>query len=214
MSIRLTNEMRATIESAIYKATTIPGKLEELEKQLKKCFTAWAKSQVPKDFIDATKHLPKNWLPNRGSMHLQYGTSFQHPEYSDSSWTHSMDFNDPIQVPNDFQFPTFTRTELKKHPEIENLLVEVIDWKKKGKATKQELKNTLKAYNTVDKLLKDFPEFAKHCPEKPVYALAVNPDRVALNLMNVGFDITVKPVKTASTPAAKVSKPRVKKVKA
>ena len=214
MSIRLTNEMRHTIKAAIFQATEIPGKLEELEKQIKKFFTNWAKAQVPKDFIDATKHLPKSWLACRTYVTAEAGTTFYCPVWSQYAWSRNVSFNDPVSVPNNFQFKDFTRKDLGSKPELQALLNEVIIWQDKEIKTKQELEDTLKAYTTVDKLLKDFPEFAKHCPEKPVYAIAVNPDRVALNLMNVGFDITVKPVKHASTPATKVSKTRVKKVKA
>ncbi len=215
MSIRLTNESRKVIQSAIYKATEIPGKLDQLEKDIKAFFTQIAKNQVPKEFTDATKHLPKNWLAVRSNISAVSGTNFYNPVVAPHSWSTNVTFNDTIAVPNDFQFKEFTLADLKKHPELQEMLAEVVVWREKKKEIEAELASTLAAYNTVEKLLKDFPEFAKHCPDRPVYALTVNPERVALKLMKAGFDITVKPavVTKAVVPVTPAKKPRTKKVK-
>lgn len=211
MSIRMTKEMRTTIADAVYKATEIPGKLEKLERDIHTFFTTFAKNQVPKDFIKATAALPKNWLAQRTRISADGGTTFHSPNELEYSWQSNIFFNDPISVPNDFQFTDFKRSDLPKYPEHQKMLNEVVALDKQKKEIKKELMDTLNAYSTVEKLLKDFPEFAKHCPEKPVYALTVNPDKVVYNLKCAGFDITTLPAKPVITTPVKASKkPRAK----
>lgn len=211
-SNRLTNSLRQKIAAKIFNATTLPNQLMTNTNALKKIYKNWFISKLPKDFKQATKSFPKEWFHQANRIEITRGMSTYNPnieEIEKYNYTDSVYFEDPVSVPYSFRCPSFKKTDLDKLPELLPLLAERVILLKAEKDTKKELETTLNAYTTVTKLIKDFPEFAKHCPDAPTtsYPIAVNPDKVVHALMKVGFDITVKPVKTT------VVKAKTKKVK-
>lgn len=211
MSTRMTNDRRSQISHKIYKATSLPGRLEENEKQIVKLIANWYKALVPKDFVEATKSLPKEWFQHTATIHCQAGTNPYSPDInSNSEWSSIISLDDPIKVPVSMERCKFTRDDAKRMPHLLELLAERVDLFKQEKAVKENLRLTLNAYNTVEKLIKDFPEFEKHCdvPAKE-YPIAVNTAATSLLLMKAGFDVTVQKPKAKSTKSSTKTKKTV-----
>jgi len=196
-SNRLTIELRNQIAEKIFNATALPTKLEVNTLALKKIYKDWLISKIPEDFKQATKNLPKEWLQQCSRIEVASEMSLSNPDmstYGNSGWMHTTYFDDPVSVPASFRIPSMKQIDFNNLPDLAFHLGERVGLLALEEQTKKSLKETLKVYNTTTKLIKDFPEFAKHCPDAPLsYPIAVNPDKVVHGLMQVGFDITVKP---------------------
>lgn len=200
---RLTKTMRDDIVAKILAATDFPAIKEKIEKDFFDASTIWAKSFLPPHFNDSIKHLPREWFATCASYELRgefHPVNLMKPE-DDRRFYHLTAHAEAFACPFGMIVkPPGRRDHQVKAPDVivvQSWLQELIDrankWFEDYSTVETELHNTLRAYGSVEKLLKDFPQFAKHItiPQK-TYAVAVVPSKLSALLTATGFDNTEK----------------------
>ena len=185
---RLTKDLRSKILDSILAATKYPALEETYMKLCRASATAWAKSKLPKEWESKTKGLPREWFATCS----QIAMSGYHPgRITKMRYTYSIEieaFAAPMTMScpkiDDSDPPTWF-FELRK--ETDKVRDEYF-------TLRSTINGTLNSYTTVEKLLKDFPEFSRHVPNQPThYPISTNVTEVVKVLMGAGFDTGVKP---------------------
>lgn len=207
--MKLTNALRSEIIENIVKATDLPDLKAELKKSMDKFANEYARSFLDKKFIAATAQLPRNWFSTVCSINI-------HPDHLPTDIAKYRDENEnrsrwSVDYPiESFAAPMCMRiTSIYKTEDVPAKLVPLIAdaraISEREKTMRTTLKATLAAFNTVEKLVNDFPEFERHCPKQTVksYPVAVNTQPVIDMLVAAGFDKGLKQPKAAAKQATK-----------
>lgn len=206
--MKLTNALRSEIIENIVKATDLPDLKAELKKSMDKFANEYARSFLDKKFIAATAQLPRHWFRTVCSISIH---PKQHPveiamyrEEGERNTRWMMDYGiESFAAPMSMRINSIDKDE--DAPKLVPLIAEAKAIAERERAMRATLKATLAAFNTVEALVKDFPEFERHCPKQPAksYPVAVNTQPVIDMLVAAGFDKGLKQPKAAAKPAAK-----------
>lgn len=192
---RLTKAIREDLAKKIFAATNFPDLKAQIKKDFYAASTLWAKSFLPPDFNDSIKNLPREWFATCSSYELRGAVNplnCMKPLNERHSYSHTVPleaFACPVRMvvtpPGQDDAGSVVQEWLKV------LIKRAENWFDESEKFKAELDSTLWAYNTTEKLLKDFPQFAKHItiPQK-TYPVAVAPGKFSALLTASGFDKT------------------------
>lgn len=185
---RLTKQLRETILNNILKATKYPQLEEEYKKKFYVQGTAYAKSFLPKDFEAKTKGVPREWLATCTYIGVR---GMEDPRYITSSpYSYSIEV-EAFAVPVGFSVPPIRGEDMPDW--IAKLAKETSALKADYRQLRTKLDASLRSYNSVAKLLKDFPEFERHIPSQSInYPVSTNVSEVSTLLMASGFDTGVE----------------------
>lgn len=228
MAIRLTKQMRSTILNSIMKATDFEKKEEKIRTDTKVEVHKMLLGFIPKSFSDMVNAAPKkdrDYFNVFTSITLDSTLSpnavFKN-YYIKEGYTATENIFD-THVPayfnrsllNDYSIMQSNLRVSDATPRLLALVEEAKELVQAKKDLRYTVENSLASYHTVEKLLKDYPEFTRHCPDKPPsYALVVDNAVTLSALFKNGFDIETKKATKVVTPvvASKV-KPKSKVVK-
>lgn len=207
--MKLTNALRSEIIENIIKATDLPDLKAVLKKSMDKFANEYARSFLDKKFIAATAQLPRDWFRTVCSIsihpdHLPTAIAKYHEdEDRRSRW--SVDY--PIEsfaAPMCMQIKSIYKSE-DVPAKLVPLIADAKAISERETAMRSTLKATIAAFNTVEALVKDFPEFERHCPKPAIksYPVAVNTQPVIDMLVAAGFDKGVKKPVRKRAKAAK-----------
>lgn len=210
MSIRLTKQMREDIRDRVMAATTLPVTRKEIEEATKKYLSRWLSEQIPKAFRDFTKSAPKSWFMMANLARVQNGVSplyilmsgVPNSDYS-SRYISNVYLDDPVAKPADFSVPCISIETASQ--ELLVLVAQATALHAQYTETKAKVEATLNGFTTLDKLIREVPEFEKHCTGyKPNYAVVVDSANTLSALFKAGFDTTeTKPVTTKAKAKTK-----------
>lgn len=191
---RLTKQLRAEIADAVYKASKLPGELKELEKLPLAKFKEFLLASRPADFVAIIQGKPKEWF------HAEQST-WAHRRYRDGDSTHYMGENqigkfsnegltldDPVLIPNegcsDYNAAIGQWMYEEYRPQY-------MAWAKRREELFAATMGVLNSYRTVEKLLKDAPEFEQFVPKNSVtYPVPAVPISNALAVfMSAGVEL-------------------------
>lgn len=191
---RLTKQLRSEIASAVYKASKLPAELKELEKMPLAKFKEILLASRPREFVDMIQGLPKEWF------HAEQST-WGHRRYRDDGSTHYMaesqigkfsniglTLDDPVLVPkegcSDYNAAIGQWMYDEYRPQYMN-------WAKRREELFAATMGVLNSYRTVEKLLKDAPEFEQFIPKNSVtYPVPAVPISNALAVfMSAGIEL-------------------------
>lgn len=194
---KLTNKMRQETLDKVMAATNFPEQREELLKKFFNWCTSYAKAHLPPDFTEKTKGVPREWLATRVDIDVDgrfNPITITGPEvkrgicYYQSAPIEAMAVPIRLQIPD----PVKNKNDVLSAPiELQWLVAEANKWVSDYDEVAAEVRKTLHAYTSTDKLLKDFPQFAKHLDvPSPQRALTVSPAKLSALLTATGFDKT------------------------
>lgn len=191
---RLTKQLRAEIAGAVYKASKLPTELKELEKLPLTKFKEILLASIPADFVVMAEGKPKEWFHAEQSCGA-------HRRYRDGDNTHYMGENqigkfssgwltldDPILIPKegctDYSSAIGQWMYVEYRPQY-------MAWAKRRDELNAATMGVLNSYRTVEKLLKDAPEFEQFVPKNSVtYPVPAVPISNALAVfMSAGVEL-------------------------
>ena len=180
-TIRLTKQLRDEIASAVYKASKLPAELKELEKMPPAKFKEILQASIPADFTAMIQGKPKEWFHAEQSTwdhrryhegeRARYMGEDQIGDFSNSGLT----LDDPVLVPKvgctDYDGAIGQWMYEEYRPQY-------MAWAKRRDELSAATMGVLNSYRTVEKLLKDAPEFEQFIPKNsdtyPVPAVPIS----------------------------------------
>lgn len=194
---KLTNKMRQETLDKVMAATNFPEQREDLLKKFFNWCTSYAKAHLPPDFAEKTKGVPREWLATRVAIEVDgrfNPITITGPVVKRGIYCHRSAPIEAMAVPVGLQIPDPVKEVggvLSAPIELQWLVDEANKWVSDYTAVETELRKTLHAYTSTDKLLKDFPQFAKHLDVPSAQrALTVSPAKLSALLTATGFDKT------------------------
>lgn len=194
---KLTNKMRQETLDKIMAATNFPEQREDLLKKFFNWCTNYAKAHLPPDFAEKTKGVPRDWLATRVAIDVDgrfNPITITGPENKRGNYYYRSAPIEAMAVPVLLNIPdpiTEVANVCKLPIELQWLVDEANKWVSDYAEVEAEVRKTLYAYSSTDKLLKDFPQFAKHLDvPSPQRALTVSPAKLSALLTATGFDKT------------------------
>ena len=154
---RLTKALKEEIVKAVFKASALPARRDELNKQLSITVREALVLTLPERFLEVTKNLPSGWFQCMSNYYLHYSGNKAVPG--------NICIDPPISYPahDAPQLSSETRSALL---DKYNKLFQVYE------RDRDELNNTtwalLNSYRTTEKLLNDVPEMEKFIPKESV----------------------------------------------
>lgn len=170
MATTLTKAMRADIVEAIYKASKLPKQLEELHKLPKEKYRELVLASRPEGFAEMIQGRPKEWFNSECETwnHRYYrvegaGKSRMDEDEIGMFASNCISLDDPVLIPAigsaDFNGQLGEWMHKVYRPKY-------MAWAKKREELRNAAFGVLNSYRTVEKLLKDAPEFEQFIPDK------------------------------------------------
>lgn len=191
---RLTKQLRSEIASAVYKASKLPEELKQLEKMPLIKFKEILLASRPAGFVTMTEGKPKEWFCAEQS-------TWTHRRYRDGDSTHYMGehqignfsnsgltLDDPVLIPkegcSDYNAAIGQWMYDEYRPQY-------MYWAKRRAELLEATMGVLNSYRTVEKLLKDAPEFEQFIPKNSItYPVPAVPISNALAIfMSAGIEL-------------------------
>ena len=180
---RLTKQLCAEIADAVYKASKLPTELKELEKLPLTKFKEILLASRPREFVDMIQGMPKEWFHAEQSTwaHLRYHNDsgeHLHTMYTDEIGkfaSSSLTLDDPVLIPK--KGCTNYTISIGQWM-YEEYRPQYMAWAKRRDELNAATMGVLNSYRTVEKLLKDAPEFEQFIPKNsatyPVPAVPIS----------------------------------------
>lgn len=191
---RLTKQLRIEIANAVYKASKLPAELKELEKMPLAKFKEILLASRPADFVIMTQGKPKEWFHAEQSCwshrryrdggSTRYMTEGQIGKFSNEGLT----LDDPILTPKEGCTDYGGAIGQWMYEEYRP---QYMAWAKRRDELNAATMGVLNSYRTVEKLLKDAPEFEQFIPKNSVtYPVPAVPISNALAVfMSAGIEL-------------------------
>lgn len=195
MTTRLTKLMREEILNRIMQATAFPTMYAEIKKETSIFASKFLSAQIPKEFKEFSKNAPKEWFMCTSHVYFKnevcpmYLLNSAPPTGHTAKWSSTVSLYDSVPRPADFKPMVVTSANGGK--ELAALVDRATQYYLQYTDTRNKVASTLSGYRTVDRLVKDVPEFEKHCVyTKPSYAVTVDSANTLSALFKAGFDTT------------------------
>ncbi len=178
-------------------ATNFPEQREELLKKFFNWCTSYAKAHLPPDFKEKTKGVPREWLATRVAIEVDgcfNPITITGPKDKRGNYYYRSAPIEAMAVPVTLIIPDPVKevNDQRTLPiELQWLVDAANKWVADYAEVEAEVRKALYAYSSTDKLIKDFPQFAKHLdiPSKE-RQVAVMPSKLSALLTATGFDKT------------------------
>ena len=193
---RLTKQLRSEIASAVYKASSLPAELERLEALPPAKLKEILQASRPREFVYMIQGMPKEWFHAEQSVwgHQRYRNDSG--EHLDTMYTDEigkfanggLTLDDPVLIPKkgctDYTISIGQWMYEQYRPQY-------MAWAKRRDELNAATMGVLNSYRTVEKLLKDAPEFEQFIPKNSVaYPVPAVPISNALTVfMSAGIEL-------------------------